>query len=509
MSAAHILIVEPNPQARQLLDQTLASIECDVTACRDAAEGLERFAPGVFDVALIDIDLEGDGGFELAERLAAQDSSLVQLAMSARPDQATAVRAFETGADGFLNKPVAAEALVEKLKPALRQRRQRVEMRLLLGDLLDSRSDLHEIVSEQNRRLTRTERYLLQLLDAAPLGIVSTDKAGRILTSNGTARRLYGLAEDEMRGQPVAMLQADPEAAPSSGKQFHRRRDGETFPVLVRQRQIREANGDPIADLHLVEDLSERHRLEEQLLYAERLSLLGQLAPRIAHEFKTPLQLISGYIEMALATLRQEGDSKLTDLLEPILPATGEMNQLIQQIAELGKPAQTRPQEIDLGDELEKILDPLRQFGALKYCRVECDIARPLPTVWGDPTQLTQVFRNLIVNAAQAMERSEKRVLTLTLKGSPDGARLEASVADTGPGIPPELRERIFEPFFTTKDEGMGTGLGLAIVKTALERHGATIELRNEEGQGAVFCISLPTRAERAPHSNQLAGRTA
>ena len=129
----------------------------------------------------------------------------------------------------------------------------------------------------------------------------------------------------------------------------------------------------------------------------------------------------------------------------------------------------------------------------LKYCEIVQDIRGSLPNIMGDPTQIEQVFRNLMVNAAHAMEESPSTsVLTLGLSASPDRKGLECRISDTGLGIPPEDLDQIFQPFFTTKPEGKGTGLGLSIVKTILDRHGGTIRVESQEGEGTCFILTFP-----------------
>jgi signal transduction histidine kinase len=275
-------------------------------------------------------------------------------------------------------------------------------------------------------------------------------------------------------------------------KTHHSRKEGQRFPVMVHRRDILDERRRVIARLHMVEDLTQREQMESQLLHAERLSLLGQLAPRIAHEFKTPLQIILGQAEMALLQLKGHNTEGVDRAVQSILPAGIQMLDLVQQMTKLGKPEKSSIDKLDLKTELEKILDTLKPLGVIKYCEIVRDFESGLPRILGDPGQIEQVFRNLIVNAAHALEKTPQRVLTLTLKASPDGRQIEAGVGDTGHGIPPENLEDIFEPFFTTKPEDKGTGLGLPIVKTILDRHHATITVQSLVDEGTRFTLSFP-----------------
>jgi len=272
----------------------------------------------------------------------------------------------------------------------------------------------------------------------------------------------------------------------------HQRKDGNTFSALMWQRDIVDSQERHVARLYVVEDLSERECLEEQLLYAERLSVLGQMAPRIAHEFKTPLQLITGYAELALEYLGK-GDIEQGRLsIDAIIPSAEILVELVQQISNLGKPKESKLEEIDLAEEIDRILHPMQDLGVVKYCEIIKNYPPLLPRIKGDPIQIEQVFRNLIVNAVQAMEESSAKRLILNLKPSSDGRQVQCAIGDTGEGIDRENLEKIFLPFFTTKPQGKGTGLGMPIVKSILDRHRGSIRVESEVGRGTWFYLSFP-----------------
>jgi signal transduction histidine kinase len=167
------------------------------------------------------------------------------------------------------------------------------------------------------------------------------------------------------------------------------------------------------------------------------------------------------------------------------------MKSLVDQMLNLGKPTKRQLEEIDLAFELDRILGTLGTLGVVKYCRIEKDFDAALPTVYGDPAQIEQVFRNLIVNAAQAMEKSSRKEMKVSLRPC-EKDLVEAVVYDTGDGIAEEHMDQIFQPFFTTKSESKGTGLGLPIVKTIVDRHNGAIDVTSEVGRGTRFAVRLP-----------------
>ena len=505
MLPANILVVEDEKTTQRIVGDMLSHMGHKVWCVDTGEHGMDVFAQGLFDVVLSDVNLPGMDGIDAIRHMRVSDPTMIPIVMTSRRDQETAVRALECGVRRFLMKPFSLEDLKSKIDQALDERRRIVETRLLVGDLIRTRSDLQHKVVTQERTLTRTEQYLNYLLDAAPFGIMSTDKEGRVLTFNGVAEQMYGYLHDDVVGRHVSTVTGEDANfytgvpagdAPTERKGHHSRRGDEPFPVLVRSRGILDGRGECIAWLYVMEDLSERENMETQLLYAERLSLLGQLAPRVAHEFKTPLQLISGHAELALQWLEDGQVADARTSVESILPAVQKMMVLVRQMSNLGKPSEGATAALDLRAELEKTLTPLRDLGAVKYCEVVEQFDDVLPRVPGDPAQIEQVFRNLIVNAAQAMEETRKRVLTLGLRASADDMYVEAGIQDTGPGVPEEYLSQIFNPFFTTKPEGKGTGLGLSIVKTVLDRHGASIEVESRVGEGTRFAIRFPALRE-------------
>lgn len=485
MVSAKVLIIESETEIGMQAARPLTDLGHQVRIATTQKEGLDWSLEDTFDVVLCDLDAPQIDGIDLIQRIRAQDPTLVLVAMTARTDQKTAVRALEAGARSFLPKPFSDEDLKLRVQKALRERKRLVDTQLLLGDLIHTRSDLQQKVAER-------EHYLQHLIDAAPFAILSTDRDGRVLTYNGKAEQMYGYRPPEAVGKPISMLFGKQVNDSPESKARHVRKDGGPFPVLVYRRDILEGRH-RIAHLYVVEDRSEREHMEEQLLYAERLSLLGQMAPRIAHEFKTPLQVIIGSAQIAQALFNRGDCTDLSEWLERIPEAADQILDLIHQMFNMSKPVENKQEEIDLQAELAKLIDTLTPLGVLKYCKIVQDIQDPLPTIMGDPAQIEQVFRNLIVNAAHAMEESPSTsILTLGLSASPDRKRLECRVSDTGSGISPENLDQIFQPFFTTKPEGKGTGLGLPIVKTILDRHSGTIQVESQVGEGTCFIVTFP-----------------
>ncbi|MBI4560438.1 MAG: response regulator, partial [Candidatus Rokubacteria bacterium] len=234
-----------------------------------------------------------------------------------------------------------------------------------------------------------------------------------------------------------------------------------------------------------------------QLLQSEKLQIMGSLLAGVAHELNNPLSVIVGLSSLLRETVK---DGPLADSLQDIAQAAERCARIVRNFLALARqhPPERRQGQLNqiAKEAVELLAYPLRVHNV----EVQLDLAEDLPALWCDPHQLHQVLVNLVTNAYQAMrETPPPRRLTLTTRFHATGGRVSLEVADTGPGIAPEIQPRIFEPFFTTRPSGQGTGLGLSICHGIVESHGGTIRVTSTPGQGAVFRVELPVLAPPAP----------
>ncbi len=269
-------------------------------------------------------------------------------------------------------------------------------------------------------------------------------------------------------------------------------------------------------------------RAEKDLAHGEKMILLGQLSAGIAHEINNPITYINLNMETledyahklsgAFGEIRnllareaddaaqglaywnetrvwfQDQEQRITDLIEDVgqlahesLDGGNRVSEITQRLRRFSRQERQEPVSVDLADCMETALR-IGWSEIKNKCVIHRDYASPPPPVSGHPNQLTQVFLNLVVNAAQAT--SVRGNLTLEI-GARDG-RAFVKVRDEGHGIEPENLDKLFAPFFTTKSAGTGTGLGLYVSKGIVEAHGGTIRAENAEGGGAVFTVDLP-----------------
>jgi signal transduction histidine kinase len=260
----------------------------------------------------------------------------------------------------------------------------------------------------------------------------------------------------------------------------------------------------------LREALEKLRRAQDDLVRTEKLASMGRLVAGIAHEINNPVNAVINTLGPLSDTIHQiahgkNGDgapSSETDIaglakeaeemLRVVERGAARSKAIVQALHNYSRGDEETPRELNLARSVDDTLDLLRH--RLTNVRVEKEIETGL-RVRGFAGQIDQVFMNLITNAAQAIGTRE-RGGTIRVAVARAGDEVEISIADDGPGIPPEVIPRIFDPFFTTKDVGEGSGLGLSIVHGIIERHGGKIRVDSRVGEGTTFRITLPAAVE-------------
>jgi signal transduction histidine kinase len=238
--------------------------------------------------------------------------------------------------------------------------------------------------------------------------------------------------------------------------------------------------------------LQEVKALEAEVLHRERLSALGNLAAAVAHEVRNPLNAISmGLQRLKMEFQPTEDRDQYSRLTELMLGESRRINSIVEQFLSLARPVELKTEPLPLPEVLKELAALEERHARQSNVRIEIIAARDLPPLKVDPSHLTQVLLNLMLNGIQAMPQGG----TLTLEANRSNGNILIAVSDTGTGVAPEHQGQIFDPYFTTKAQG--TGLGLAISRRLIEAHRGTIKVSNQASGGCRFEISLPlNRAE-------------
>ena len=254
--------------------------------------------------------------------------------------------------------------------------------------------------------------------------------------------------------------------------------------------------------IHIMGDLREttlemerrEHELrdkQEQLVQAGKLATLGELTTGVAHELNNPLNNIGLYIGNVIDRMRLgtvEADRVLAEL-ESAMEQVQKATEIISHLRTFGRSAPVTIERVDVDDVIERSLSLMQEQLRLRAIEVQLELAAEELVVHGNAIQLEQVFVNLLTNSRDALQDAPQKAIRIRSRLA--GELIRIRVADTGPGIPPEIEQRIFDPFFTTKEVGGGTGLGLSITYSIVKEHGGEISLLPGT-EGAVFEIVLP-----------------
>jgi len=240
------------------------------------------------------------------------------------------------------------------------------------------------------------------------------------------------------------------------------------------------------------ERTKELTEMQAHLIQSEKLASLGKLAAGIAHEINNPLGGILIYSHLLLEETNK--NSPHYENLKKIVKETSRCKDIVKGLLEFARPKEPETSQVDINDIVESSLVIMESQALFQNIKIKKSYAKDLPRIVADGAQLQQVFMNIILNAAEAMDG--KGVLTLSTSLDGDRTHIEVKFSDTGHGIKEEDKGRLFEPFFTTKEVGKGTGLGLAISYSIVQKHNGTIQVESEVGKGSSFVVIIPVTRE-------------
>ena len=375
------------------------------------------------------------------------------------------------------------------------------------GGIVVTRSDVTNR-KEMERALRESENLVRSILEASPVPVAMTRASdGLIVYESPASRALFGQMQQSGDPSYVRDLYVDS-------------RDRQRYLTMLRERgtlegfevEFRKANGQHIwvsLTASMIEyqgeemivasayDLTERRAVEaemarhrEALYQSEKLSALGSLLAGVAHELNNPLSVVVGHAQLLKETA---SEPRTVERATKIGNAADRCSRIVKSFLAMARQRPPERRAVDLSDIIQATLDVTGYSLRTANIDVTVDVDPAVPAIWADPDQLNQVVTNLIVNAQQAMMEIEgPRKLDIEACYDAHCQQVVLTIADTGPGVPAELRSRIFEPFFTTKDIGEGTGIGLAVSHRIIESHDGHIRVDGSTDRGATFTVNLP-----------------
>jgi PAS domain S-box-containing protein len=366
-------------------------------------------------------------------------------------------------------------------------------------------------------KLRDSEERFRTMFESAPIGMVVRDLDGRLLSSNRALARMLGFGDAVAAPDPRSLLSAEDAAR---ADELHRElaegaregfeceqrfvaADGSNVFGRVDVRVVRDAGERPQFVLSMVQDITERKHLQEQLAHAQKMEAVGRLAGGVAHDFNNLLTAISGYADLASTRVRDR-DPQAARHIGEVTKAAVRARDLTRQLLAFSRKQILQPQVLDLNHVVGDLDAMLRRLIGANIEIVTVQRSH-VGRIRADAGQLHQVIVNLVVNARDEMpDGGTLQIETANATISPaeaarrggdvcPGAFARLTVRDTGRGMDAATKARLFEPFFTTKEVGAGTGLGLATVYGIVKQSGGFIEVDSEPGHGAAFAVYLPS----------------
>jgi len=449
-----ILIVDDEMSLRLLLEQILERNGYECTLAANAAEAREHLKEHAFELVLSDINMPGESGLDLIRYVLAEHRNTAAIMVTVMDDPSVAATALQIGVYGYIIKPFQPKGVLISVENALHRRQLEIDNRVY-------HEKLEQIISERTAALRKSNEKLKHEI------------------------------EDRKRVEETLQKSHD----------------------------------------ELEETLSRLKETQAQMLQSEKMASIGQLAAGVAHEINNPtgfvssnLKTLSDYQNDMLSLIReyrkltadlkatvasQENMASISGNLDRIEGLEKEMDidfilddtpnlikesqegaerirKIVIDLKDFAHPGEQKLQYADINKALNSTLNIV--WNEIKYKATVTKDYGDLPEVQCYPQQLNQVFMNLLVNAAQAIEKQGEIKITT---GALDG-KVEIKISDTGKGIAKENLSKIFDPFFTTKEIGKGTGLGLNVAYNIIKKHKGTIDVQSEVGKGTTFTIRIP-----------------
>jgi PAS domain S-box-containing protein len=391
----------------------------------------------------------------------------------------------------------------------------RDELRLLFGEngksveVIGSWTNISDM-KQAEEALRKSEQQFRDLIENSPVGI-SIIQSGRVVYQNPEQKKIFSLssesdilkflnyvhpddieklkqAYDRIASEDLDMIEIDFRFYPPDGN--GNKPQMKWFQMRVTRFQYQ---GEDAFLLNAV-DISEAKQLEHQLLIKNKMLSLGRVAAGIAHEIRNPLTGINTYLytieDLCQSDRLEPQDMEvIRQILTQIQVASNKIESVIKRVMDFSKPGAPKMVRTDINESLQEAINLSSVTMRKKGIKFEKFLAPDLPRCYADPHLIEQVVLNLITNAAKAMEKGRgDKIVAVT--SSAENNTLSIQVADSGPGVPDDLREKIFDPFFTTSDEG--SGIGLNIAQRIVADHNGSISLHSSKWGGAEFRIELP-----------------
>jgi two-component system NtrC family sensor kinase len=356
---------------------------------------------------------------------------------------------------------------------------------------------LYQSLEQKAVQIERLKDFSENIVESLNIGVLTVDLEDRVESWNPQVEDLLAIPRtDALRHRLDEVLPADlvgeirghstSDRVAGIYKYRLTTRAGRHLVVNASIAPLVGKSGTRLGRLILLDDITQRVRMEDQLVQTEKLTSLGLLAAGVAHEVNTPLAVISNYIQMLAKQIPADDPRQKT--IERIVKQTFRASEIVNNLLNFSRTGAAEFVEVDINSVLEETLTLVQHPFKTAQVNVIKNYNSKLPPVLGSITRLQQVFLNLFMNARDSMPQGGM----LEVRTAAQNGHVEIEVTDTGSGISPEHIQRIFDPFFTTKATGRGTGLGLSVSYGIIKEHLGKVDVRSTPGKGTSFRLEFP-----------------
>ncbi|MGD9877694.1 ATP-binding protein [Desulfococcus sp.] len=543
-----ILVVDDDPVVLKLISSILGK-SYDTDVAESAAAAKDLLAACAYSLMLTDIQMPGETGEALIRFVRTAFPQTAVVVVSCVSETREAKHLIELGVYGYIVKPFTTHQILIATENALKRRELEMRRELDRKTLETAVNAKTAALATALNDLKQANQEMVELVSGITSIFIGLSPAMTVMQWNKTAEKVFNIPAARVLNRsfwdaPISWdwdpLRQAVERCTTSRLPVDlndlviRRPDGGNGFVGLRMTAIESDPEKPTGILVMGADITERKILEAQLTQAQKMEGIGQLAAGIAHEINTPIQYVGDNVrfmkdafEIFLDVIQAYEKHNASDMranrfdaasagagrvtaaseleylveevpraIEQTLEGISRISRIVRSMKAFSHPGAEEKIAVDINRALESTVSVSRN--EWKYvAEIETDFDPTLPLVSCFPGELNQVFLNIIVNAAHAVEafrgtsNDEKGCIRITTLNQGDA--VEIRIGDTGGGVPEAIRHRIFEPFFTTKEVGKGTGQGLAIAyRIVTKKHQGTIRLETENGKGSVFVIRIP-----------------
>ncbi|UCD71878.1 MAG: PAS domain S-box protein [Syntrophobacterales bacterium] len=383
-----------------------------------------------------------------------------------------------------------------------------------------SQYEFSQLVDAYNQMLSslkKSEEHLRKVFYAADDAIMTTDREGRVTLWSESSERMFGYGKNQIVGKDLSTLHS-PKMKPDfirimqesamkkgrwQGEIVYSNNKGHAFDGWCVMTTLTEETGEIVGYLSVVRDMTEKKQMEMQLIQADKMASLGELAAGVAHEINNPLSGILSNAEFLQEEIPEESEERQEEIRE-IIENSQRIKTIVQDLLNFSRQRDSKTYTtLDISAVIASSLNLTEHQINLDRIKIIKEIGETLPFVKGSFNQLEQVFINLLSNARYALNQKypspheDKTLLIRTDQVEGDGRKyVRIEFIDRGIGIPEESMDKVLNPFFTTKEQGQGTGLGLSISFNIIQEHNGAIRFESKEGEYTKVTVDLPVYEE-------------